>query len=65
MEYYSAIRKNELHLPGMDLESITLNEMSQMEKVRTHMIFTYVPYVGHKTQSNKQTRQTKTHRHRQ
>ena len=32
MEYYSAIRKDELHLPGMDLESITLNEMSQMEK---------------------------------
>ena len=41
MEYYSAIKKNEL-LPfattGMDLEGITLSEISQIEKNKYHMI---------------------------
>ena len=41
MEYYSAIKKNEI-LPfammWMDLEYITLSEMSQSEKYKYHMI---------------------------
>ena len=41
MEYYSAIRKNEiltLVVTGIELESIMLNEMSQSEKDKYHMI---------------------------
>ena len=41
MEYYSAIRKNEI-MPfaatWMDLEMITLSEVSQKEKDKYHMI---------------------------
>ena len=41
MEYYSAIKKNEI-LPfaatWMDLEIIILSEVSQMEKDKYHMI---------------------------
>ena len=41
MEYYSAIKKNEI-LPfattSMDLKSITLSEISQTEKDKYHMI---------------------------
>ena len=41
MEYYSAIRKNEI-LPfaatWMDLENITLSEVSQIEKGKYYMI---------------------------
>ena len=41
MEYYSAIRKNEI-LPlattWMDLEGIVVNEVSQAEKDKYHMI---------------------------
>ena len=40
MEYYSAVRKDEI-LPfatmWMDLENIMLNEMSQTEKDKSHM----------------------------
>ena len=40
-EYYSAIKKNEI-MPfattWMDLEGITLSEISQMEKDKYHMI---------------------------
>ena len=41
MEYYSAIKKNEI-MPSaatwMDLETIILNEVSQKEKDKYHMI---------------------------
>ena len=41
MEYYSAIKKNEI-MPfaatWMDLEIITLNEVSQTEKDKYHMV---------------------------
>ena len=41
MEYYSTIRKNEI-IPfagtWMDLETIILNEVSQTEKNKCHMI---------------------------
>ena len=41
MEYYSAIRRDEI-LPfitiGMDFEIIMLSEISQTEKVENHMI---------------------------
>ena len=43
MEYYSAIKKNEI-LPfavtGMDLEDITLSEISQIEKGKYCIIST-------------------------
>ena len=41
MDYYSAIRKNEILSFGttwMDLEGIMLNEISQTEKDKYHMI---------------------------
>ena len=41
MEYYSAIKKNEIMSFGatwMDLESIVLNEVRQTEKDKYHMI---------------------------
>ena len=41
MEYYSAIRKNEImpfEATWMDLEIIILNEVSQTEKDKYHMI---------------------------
>ena len=41
MEYYSAIKKNEimpLAVTWMDLEIIILNEVSQTEKDKHHMI---------------------------
>ena len=41
MEYYSAIKKNEVMPFGatwMDLEIITLSEVSQTEKDKYHMI---------------------------
>ena len=41
MDYYSAIKKNEI-MPSaaiwMDLEIITLNEVSQTEKDKYHMV---------------------------
>ena len=45
MEYYSAIKKNEI-MPfsaiQMDLEIIILSEVSQTEKDKYHMISLYV-----------------------
>ena len=41
MEYYSAIRRNEIlpfAITWMELEIIMLNEISQTEKVENHMI---------------------------
>ena len=41
MEYYSAIRKNEIVLSAvtwMDLEFILLGEINQTEKDKSHMI---------------------------
>ena len=56
MEYCSAIRKDDIPpfaTPWMDLENITLSEISQSEMAKNHMIsLTW----GHKTE---------THRHRQ
>ena len=47
MEYYSAIQKNEI-LPyattWLELESIMLSEISQSEKDKYHMIYTYVEF---------------------
>lgn len=47
MEYYSAIRKNEI-LPFtttyIDFESIILSEISKMENNKNHIISTYVGY---------------------
>ena len=37
MDYYSAIKKNEI-LPFADLESIILSEISQKKKDKYHMI---------------------------
>ena len=51
MEYYSAIRKDEI-LPfattWMDLENIMLSEISQIENVKVHMIHSYVGYKSSK-----------------
>ena len=41
MEYYSAIKRNKIMLSAatwMDLEIVTLNEVSQTEKDKYHMI---------------------------
>ena len=42
MDYYSAIKKKKIILPfatvGIDLENILLNEISQSEKDKYHMI---------------------------
>ena len=41
MEYYSAIKKDEIMpfaAPWMDLEIVILNEVSQTEKDKYHMI---------------------------
>lgn len=47
MEYYSAMRKNEI-LPFtttyIDFESIILSEISKMENNKNHIISTYVGY---------------------
>ena len=52
MKYYSAIIKEEI-LPSatawMDLESIMLREINQMETSRTTWFYSYV---GYKTESN-------------
>ena len=41
MEYYSAIKRNEIELfvvRGMDLESVIQNEVSQKEKIKYRML---------------------------
>ena len=47
MEYYSGIKKNEI-LPfattWMELESMMLSEISQSEKDKYHMIYSYVEF---------------------
>ena len=65
MEYYSAIKKNEI-MPfaatWMDLEIITVSEVSQKEKDKYHMIITYMWNLKYdtneliyKTETNSQT----------
>ena len=42
MEYYSAIKKNEIRpfaATWMDLESVMLSEVSQIEREKYHMIY--------------------------
>ena len=51
--YYSAIRKDGIltfGTTGIDLETIILSKISQTEKDKTHMFYSYV---GYKTESNK------------
>ena len=41
MEYYSAIKRNEIELfvvRGMDVETVIQNEVSQKEKIKYHML---------------------------
>jgi hypothetical protein len=47
MEFYSATRKNQiLSFSGkwMELENITLSEVSQVQKAKSHMFSSYVEY---------------------
>ena len=66
MEYYSAIKKNEI-LPfaatQMDLEIIILSEVSQKEKDEYHMI-SLIYGVQNMTRMNLSTKQKQTHRQR-
>ena len=69
MEYYSAIKKNEI-MPfaatWMDLEIIILSEVSQAEKDKYHMISLIYGILKKKKkiQLNLFTKQKQTHRHR-
>lgn len=60
MEYYSAIRMDEI-LPfvaaWMDLESIMLSKISQMERVKSHMI-SFMWDIKQKTTNKKINSQT-------
>ena len=66
MEYYSAIKKNEI-MPFaatlMDLEIIILSEVSQTEKDKYHMM-SYVWNLKKMIQMNLFTKQKWTYRHR-
>ena len=65
MEYYSAIKKNEimpLVATWMDLEIIILSEVSQTEKDKYHDI-AYMWNLKKKIQMNLFTKQKETHRH--
>ena len=66
MEYYSAIKKNEI-MPfaatQMDLEIIILSEVSQTEKDKYYMI-SLICGIYKITQMNLFTKQKQTHRHR-
>ena len=45
MDYYSAIRKDEMWLFAtmwMDLENVMLSKISETEKVKTTRVYTYV-----------------------
>ena len=47
MVYYSAMKKNEIlpfAITQMELESIMLGEISQPEKDKCHMIYSYVEF---------------------
>ena len=62
--YYSALRKDKI-LPWMDLENIILSRIDYAKKKSQGPYdFTHMWDIKLKT-TNKQTRQTKTHRHRQ
>ena len=62
MEYYLAIKRNEILLFvrawRMDLGGIMLNEISQTEKDKYHMFSLY----AESQEQNKQTKQRQTHR---
>ena len=66
MEYYSAIKKNEI-LPfaatWMDLEDIILSAVSQTEKNKYYMIL-LICRIQKRIQMNLYTKQKQTHRHR-
>ena len=67
MEYYSAIKKNEimpLAATRMDLEIITLSEVSHRDKDKYHMISLICGILKKKIQMNLFTKQKQTHRHR-
>ena len=63
MEYYSAIKKNEIipfAAPWMKLESIMLSEVSQKEKDKYHITYTWNLKYGtnkpsYKTETDPQT----------
>ena len=67
IEYYSAIKKNEI-MPfaatWMDLEIIVLSEVSQKEKDKYHMI-SLTCGISNLIQMNLSTKQKQTHRHRE
>ena len=66
MEYYSAIKKNEIRpfaTTWMDLESVLLSEVSQTEKEKYHI--TYMQNLTKLIQMNLFTKQKQTHRLRE
>ena len=67
MEYYSTIKQNGM-MPfaatWMDLEIIILNEVSQKEKFKCHMI-SLIHGITNMTQMNLSMKQEQTHRHRE
>ena len=67
MEYYSAVKKNEI-MPfaatWMDLEIIILNEICQTEKDQYHMISFVCGLYKKIIQMNLFTKQKQIHRHR-
>ena len=67
MEYYSAIKKNEI-MPfaatWMQLEILTLSEVSQKEKDKYHMKL-LICGISNMVQMNLPTKQKQTHRHRE
>ena len=67
MEYYSAIKENEI-MPfaatWMDLEIMTLSDVSQKEKGKYHMI-SLICGIEKMTQRNLSMKQKQNHRHRE
>ena len=65
MEYYSAIKKNDI-IPFaaicMDLEILILSEVRQKEKAKYHMI-SLTCGISNRAQMNPSTEQKQTHRH--
>ena len=61
MEYYSAIKKNEIMPFAMDLEIVILGEISQKEKDKYHMI-SYMWNLKKMIQMNLLTKWKQTHR---
>ena len=67
MEYYSAIKKNNIMsfaATWMDLELIILSEVSQKEKDKYHII-SFICGIQNKTQMNISMKQIQPHRHRE